>query len=70
MILKVFATILLLASCAYAGVKPDRSKLTRKADGVVIKRCTKECEAITVDHFKEVYVVLSVVRKQKKDKES
>ena len=37
MILKVFAAILLLASCAYAGDKPDRSKLTGKADGGVIK---------------------------------
>ena len=55
MILRVFAAILLLASCANAGDKTDHSKLTGKAEGGVIKRCTKECEVITVDHFKEVY---------------
>jgi hypothetical protein len=65
MIVKDFPIPIFMRLCSD---KPDRSNLTGKADGGVLKRRTKECEAITVDHFKEVYG--SIARIQKKGKES
>lgn len=60
MILKVLSISLLLfpsmqLSAQNHDVKPGRSSLKGKASGGHVKRCTKECEKITEQHFSKIY---------------